>query len=49
MSYDSGLKAKCVLPTAIVVPASLIPGVATTDTSVQVQVRQRLSGVEALA
>jgi len=35
--------------TAIVVPASLIPGATTTTTSVQVMVRQRLSGVEAVA
>lgn len=35
--------------TAIVVPASLIPGATTTTTSVQVKVRQRVSGVEALA
>lgn len=35
--------------TAIVVPASLIPGAATTTTSVQVQFRQLQSDVEALA
>jgi hypothetical protein len=34
--------------TAIVIPAALIPGAATTTTSVQVQVRQRLSAVDAL-
>lgn len=39
-----------VLPTEIIVPASLIAGATTTTTSVQVQVRQLpLSGVEALA
>jgi hypothetical protein len=37
-----------VLPTAIVIPASLIPGVALTTTFVQVQVRQRLSNKVAL-
>lgn len=37
-----------VLPTQIVVPASLIPGVATTTTSVRIQVRQRLSNTVAL-
>jgi len=35
--------------TTIVIPASLIPGAATTTTSVQVQFRQRVSAVEALA
>jgi hypothetical protein len=38
-----------VLPTAIVIPASLIPGVAASTTSVQVQVRHRLSSAVALA
>lgn len=37
-----------VLPTAIIVPAALIPDVAITTTSVQVQVRQRLSAIVAL-
>lgn len=37
-----------VLPTQIVVPAALIPGVAVTTTSVRVQVRQRLSNTVAL-
>ena len=37
-----------VLPTQIVVPAALIPGVATTTTSVRIQVRQRLSNTVAL-
>jgi len=37
-----------VLPSQIVVPASLIPGVATTTTSVRIQVRQRLSNTVAL-
>lgn len=37
-----------VLPTSIIVPAALIPGVATTTTSVRVQVRQRLSATVAL-
>ena len=35
--------------TAVVVPASLIPGAATTTTSVQVRVRGRISAAEALA
>lgn len=34
--------------TSIVIPATLLPGVATTTTQVQVQVRQRVSAVEAL-
>jgi len=34
--------------TAIVIPAALIPGAATTTTSDQVQVRQRVSAVDAL-
>jgi hypothetical protein len=34
--------------TAIVIPASLIPGAATTTTSDQVKVRQRVSAVDAL-
>jgi hypothetical protein len=38
-----------VSPTAVVVPASLIPGAATTTTSVEVKVRHRASAVEALA
>lgn len=38
-----------VLSTAIVIPASLIPGVAASTTSVQVQVRHRQSNVVALA
>ena len=38
-----------VLPSAIVIPAALIPGVAASTTSVQVQVRHRLSNVVALA
>lgn len=37
-----------VLPAAIVIPASLIPGVAVTTTSVQVQVRQRVSNLVVL-
>jgi hypothetical protein len=37
-----------VLPTAIVVPAALIPSVAITTSSVQVQVRQRLSAIVVL-
>lgn len=37
-----------VLPTAIVIPASLIPGVALTTTFVQVQVRQHVSNKVAL-
>jgi hypothetical protein len=37
-----------VLPTAIVIPASLIPGVAASTTSVQVQVRHRMSTAVAL-
>jgi hypothetical protein len=37
-----------VLPTAIVIPASLIPGAAATTVSVRVQVRQRLSNTIAL-
>lgn len=37
-----------VLPTAIVIPASLIPGVTLTTTSVQVQVRHRVSNIVAL-
>ncbi len=35
--------------TAVVVPASLIPGAATTTTFVQVQVRQRVSAVVAVS
>jgi len=38
-----------VLPTAIVVPASLIPGAVVTTVSVRIQVRQRLSNTVALA
>jgi hypothetical protein len=38
-----------VTATAVVVPASLIPGAATTTTSVQVRVRGRISAAEALA
>lgn len=34
--------------TAVVIPASLIPGAATTTTSAQVKVRQRASAVDAL-
>lgn len=37
-----------VLPTAIVIPASLIPGAVATTVSVRVQVRQRLSNTIAL-
>jgi hypothetical protein len=38
-----------VLPTAIVIPAALIPGVAVSTTSVRVQVRHRVSNAVALS